>query len=139
MAMQGKTGAATHEAYFAALAEPRQGELRALHELIREAAPGLAPTMEFGMPGYGRYHYRYASGREGDAAMVALANNKNYISLYVTCVIGDRHLAETYADRLPKASIGKSCIRFKRLSDVDTGVLAELLRTAAEHPPGELT
>jgi hypothetical protein len=130
-----RTTSKTHEEYFAALAEPRQGELRAVHALIRESAPDLAPTMEFGMPGYGRYHYRYASGREGDAATVSLASNKNYISLYVSCVVGDRYLPETFADRLPGASVGKSCVRFKRLSDVDVGVLAELLRAAAGTPP----
>ncbi|MFE0027319.1 iron chaperone [Amycolatopsis sp. NPDC059021] len=138
MAMQGKSTAATHEEYLSALAEPRQGELRALHELIRATVPELAPTMEFGMPGYGRYHYRYASGREGDWALVMLASNKNYISLYVAAVVGERYLAESYADRLPEASVGKSCVRFKRLSDVDTGVLAELFTVAAAHPPGEL-
>jgi hypothetical protein len=87
------------------------------------------------MPGYGRYHYRYASGREGDAAAVSLAGNKNYISLYVSCVVGDRYLPETFAGRLPGASVGKSCVRFKRLSDVDVGVLAEMLRAAAGIPP----
>ncbi|GAA4528214.1 iron chaperone [Amycolatopsis samaneae] len=138
MATQGKSTAATHEEYLSGLAEPRRGELRALHELVRATVPELAPTMEFGMPGYGRYHYRYASGREGDWALVMLASNKNYISLYVTSVVGDRYLAESYAERLPKASVGKSCVRFKRVSDVDTAVLAELLREAAAHPPGEL-
>jgi hypothetical protein len=125
----------THEEYFAALAEPRQGELRALHALIRESAPDLAPTMEFGTPGYGRYRYRYASGREGVAATVSLASRKGHISLYVSCVSGDRYLPELFADRLPKASVGKSCVRFKRLSDVDIEVLGELLRAAAAHPP----
>jgi len=139
MAMQGKTTASTHEEYLAGLTEPRQGELRALHELVRANAPELTPTMEFGMPGYGRYHYRYASGREGDWALVMLASNKNYISFYVSCAPGERDLAEAYADRLPKANIGKGCIRFKRLSDVDTEVIADLVRYAAKHPPAELT
>lgn len=139
MAMQGKTSASTHEEYLAGLAEPRQGELRALHDLVRATAPELTPTMEFGMPGYGRYHYRYGSGKEGDWAVVMLASNKNYISFYVACTVGERHLAEAYADRLPKANIGKSCVRFKRLSDVDTEVIADLVRYAAKHPPGELT
>ncbi|MCR6485885.1 DUF1801 domain-containing protein [Amycolatopsis sp. OK19-0408] len=125
----------THEEYFAALAEPRQGELRALHALIREAAPDLAPTMVSGLPGYGHYRYRYASGREGEAATVSLASRKNGISLYVSCVAGDRYLPELFADRLPGASVGRSCVRFKRLSDVDIGVLRELLRAAAETPP----
>lgn len=136
--MQGKTTASTHEEYLAGLTEPRQGELRALHDLVRATAPELTPTMEFGMPGYGKYHYRYGSGREGDWAVVMLASNKNYISLYVACVVEGRHLAEAYADRLPRANIGKSCVRFKRLSDVDTEVIADLVRYAAKHPPGEL-
>ncbi|MGV9365397.1 DUF1801 domain-containing protein [Amycolatopsis sp. NPDC003731] len=125
----------THEDYFAALPEPRQGELRALHALIRESAPHLEPTMEFGTPGYGRYQYRYASGREGAAATVSLASRKGGISLYVACLAGDRYLPELFAERLPKASVGKSCVRFKRLSDVDIEVLGELLRATAEHPP----
>ena len=91
------------------------------------------------MPGYGRYHYRYASGREGDWMLVGMASNKNYISLYVTATTDDgRYLAETFRPRLPKASIGKSRIRFKRLSDVDTAALTELLQAASANPPGEL-
>jgi uncharacterized protein YdhG (YjbR/CyaY superfamily) len=131
--MQGKSDAATHEEYIDGLDEPRRGELRALHELIRATVPELEPTMAFGMPGYGPYHYRYASGREGDWFLIGFASNKNYVSLYVTATTPDGgHLAESYRPKLPKASIGKSCIRFKRLSDVDTSVLGELFRVAAK-------
>ena len=134
--MQGKSDAATHEEYIERLAEPRRGEIRALHELIRRTAPQLEPTMEFGMLGYGKYHYHYASGREGDWQLVGVASNKNYISLYVTAAAPDGgYLAETYKDQLPKASIGKSCIRFKRLGDVDQGVLERLVRNVAEVGP----
>jgi Domain of unknown function (DU1801) len=95
--------------------------------------PQLEPTMDFGMLGYGKYHYRYPSGREGDWMLVAVASNKNYISLYVTAAAPDGgYLAETYKEQLPKASIGKSCIRFKRLGDVDQEVLERLLRNVAE-------
>ncbi|GAA3818933.1 DUF1801 domain-containing protein [Amycolatopsis tucumanensis] len=128
----------TPDSYIDALDEPRRSDIRALHELIRDTAPELAPTTAFGMLGYGPYHYRYASGREGDSTVIALKSNKNYISLYVSAVVGGRYLAESYADSLPKASIGKSCIRFKRLADLDTGVLAEIFRLARENPPGEL-
>jgi hypothetical protein len=136
--MQGKSDAATHEEYIERLAEPRRGEVRALHELIRHTVPQLEPTMDFGMLGYGKYHYRYPSGREGDWMLVAVASNKNYISLYVTAADPDGgYLAERYQDRLPKASIGKSCIRFKRLGDLDQEVLEGLLRRVAElGPPG---
>ena len=134
--MQGKSDAATHEEYIERLAEPRQGEIRSLHELIRRTVPELEPTMDFGMLGYGKYHYRYPSGREGDWTLVAVASNKNYISLYVSASAPDGgYLAETYKDQLPKASIGKSCIRFKRLGDVDQEVLERLLRNVADAGP----
>jgi hypothetical protein len=70
--------------------------------------------------------------------LVAVASNKNYISLYVTAADPDGgYLAERYQDQLPKASIGKSCIRFKRLGDLDREVLEGLLRRVAElGPPG---
>jgi hypothetical protein len=133
MAMQGESDAATHDEYIERLSEPRRGEIRVLHELIRRSAPQLEPTMEFGLLGYGRYHYRYASGREGDWMLVGLASNKNYISLYVMATTADgRMLPDTYSDRLPKASIGKSCIRFRRLGDVDQEALATLLREAQQ-------
>lgn len=134
--MQGKSDAATHEEYIERLTEPRRSEVRAVHDLIRRTLPQLEPTMEFGMPGYGKFHYRYESGREGDRMLIGLASNKQYISLYVTATAPDGgHLAETYKDRLPKASIGKGCIRFKRLGDLDENALVTLLRQAVGSMP----
>jgi len=89
------------------------------------------------MLGYGPFHYRYASGREGDTTLLGLASQKRYISLYVLCANGGRYLTESYAERLPKASVGKSCVRFARLSDIDPAVLAELVTEAARLGPGD--
>jgi hypothetical protein len=120
----------TPDDYIAGLEEPRRGEIQRLDDLIRETLPDLEPNADGGMLGYGRFHYRYPTGTEGDASLVALSSRKRYISLYVLCADDRGYLAEQYADRLPKASIGKSCIRFKRADDVDFGVLRELLREA---------
>jgi hypothetical protein len=125
------------EDYIAALAEPRRTDVAALDALIREHAPGLEPVVAGKMLGYGPFHYRYASGREGDTTLLGLASQKRYISLYVLCASGGRYLAESYAERLPKASVGKSCVRFARLSDVDPAVLAELVTEAARLGPGD--
>lgn len=125
----------TPEEYFAALPEPRRGEVLALHDLIRREAPDLEPHIRSGMVGYGSYHYRYDSGREGDWFVVGLAGRRAYVSLYVSASDGDRYLAETYRDRLPKADIGRGCVRIKRLSDVDLTTVAELIRAAAAAHP----
>jgi hypothetical protein len=125
------TDAQTPRAYIDAIDEPRKSDIVALHELVQKAAPGLAPHIAYGMIAYGSYHYKSKSGREGEWSTIALASQKSYISLYVSCVKGGHYLAEEYQDRLPKADIGKSCVRFKRLSDVDTAVLDEMLREAA--------
>jgi hypothetical protein len=97
--------------------------------------PKLEPYMESGMIGYGRYHYRSASGREGEWCLLALASRKRYISFYVVAEDGKGgYLAESYRDRLPKADIGRSCVRFKRLDDLDEKVLREMMRAAAKRP-----
>jgi len=128
------TTATSPEAYIAALDEPRRSEIRRLHELIRDVAPQLEPHLEAGMLAYGRYHYRYASGREGDWFRIGLASHKRYISLYVMSERGGRYLAETYRERLPKADIGKSCVRFRSLAAVDLEALRSLIREGATDP-----
>ena len=105
------------------LGEPRRSEIAELHELIRDVAPELEVQAGKDMIGYGPFHYRYASGREGDA---------NYISIYVLCTKDGAYLAESYKDRLPKADIGKSC---KRSSDLDLGELRALLAEAVRLGP----
>ena len=129
--MQGSSNAKTHQEYIAQVEDKRRPDIQQLHDLILETAPDLEPTMEFKMLGYGKYHYKYASGREGDWMTLGVANNKQYISLY--CCAGDSegYVAERYKERLPKANIGKSCVRFKRLCDLDLDILKALIRETA--------
>ena len=121
----------TPDAFLDLIEEPRRAEMRTLHELIRGSAPDLEPVMMGKMIGYGAFHYRYETGREGDTAVLTLASNKNYMSLYVMCADGDGYLAERYKESLPKADIGKSCVRIKRLNDVDLDVVRDLVKEAA--------
>jgi hypothetical protein len=125
----------TPDDYIDTLDEPRRGEIRKLHDLIRETLPDLEPRVASGMIGYGSFHYRYASGREGDASLIALSSRKQYISLYVFCTLEGAYLAERYVERLPKASIGKSCVRFKHTDDIDLGVLRNLIAEAGRIGP----
>lgn len=98
--------------------------------MIRKTVPKLTQYMEVGMLGFGKYHYKYPSGREGDWALIGLASQKNYISLYVCATVNGKYLAEKYKALIPKASIGKSCIRIKHATDIDMPVLTAILKEA---------
>jgi hypothetical protein len=107
------------EDYIAQIDEPRKADIEALDKMIRaEGGPNVEPHIQYGMLVY--------------EPVAALASQKRYISLYVTCETEAGHLTDQYRDRLPRARIGKSCIRFNRLSDVDQDVLRDLIREAAE-------
>jgi hypothetical protein len=131
MAMEGQLKVTTPAEYNAAVDEKRRPDIAALDALIRRHAPHLEPVIMGGMLGYGPFHYRYASGREGDACTLALASNASYISLYCTGADADGFVAGRYVDQLPKASIGKSCVRFKRLADLDEKALVALIKQTA--------
>jgi uncharacterized protein YdhG (YjbR/CyaY superfamily) len=129
--MKGQLRASTPAEYLAQLEEPRKADVAALDALIRKVAPKLQPFIHSGMLAYGPCHYQYESGREGDWSRIFVASNQSYISLYVgSCGAGS--LAERYKDALPKAKIGKGCVRFKRLGDLDEAALKKLIREAAQ-------
>jgi hypothetical protein len=123
---------------FFADAGEREFELRALDTIIRETVPELAADrrvitgMSFPLLAYGMYHYKYASGREGDWPAVGMANQKNYISLYICALEGGSYLAEAYGKRLGKVNVGKSCIRFKKLDDLNVKELVKILEETEE-------
>lgn len=75
--------------------------------------------------GFGSYHYKYASGHEGDAPLVGFSPRKPAISLYLyTCDDGQKYDLE----QLGKYKMSKSCIYVKRLSDIDEAVLRKIVR-----------
>jgi Domain of unknown function (DU1801) len=131
MKMTGQLDVTTPAEYIAAVDDKRRPDIAALDALIRAHAPGLEPVIMDGMLGYGPFHYRYASGREGDACKLSIASNASYISLY--CFAGDAtgSVAERYVDRLPKAKIGKACVRFTKLASLDEEALVALIEETA--------
>lgn len=114
------------EAYFAAQPEARAADCRALAALMQRAS-GHPPAMWGRMVGFGHRHYVYDSGREGDIFEIGFASGKGDISLYLTCD-ASRHAG--LLSRLGKHRAGKGCLYIKRMSDIDSGVLAELCEAA---------
>jgi len=74
--------------------------------------------------GFDSYHYKYASGREGDMPRIAFSPRKNKLTLYV---IDDASKYPELRERLGKHKVSKACIYITRLSDVDMGALEELI------------
>ncbi|OGH13186.1 MAG: hypothetical protein A2687_05200 [Candidatus Levybacteria bacterium RIFCSPHIGHO2_01_FULL_38_26] len=130
------TSAKTPEEYIDLIAEPRKSEIIKLHKFIQKCIPNLKPHILYGMIGYGSYHYKYASGREGEWSVVLLASQKNYISVYVCGVKDGKYIAEAHKKDFPKASIGKSCIRFKKIDDIDVKVLEKIIKESEKSPLG---
>jgi hypothetical protein len=86
------------------------------------------------MVGYGKFPYRNYKNEQIEWPIVALANQKQYISLYICATKDGKYLAEMHKATLGKASVGKSCIRFKKLEDLNLPELKHVLRLAAQSP-----
>ena len=74
--------------------------------------------------GYGSYHYKYASGHEGDAPLIAFSPRASAISLYLHLPAEQR---EGLLQKLGKTKSGKGCIYVKKLTDINLDVLNELI------------
>ena len=107
--------------------EAKRQDCHELAEMMRRVT-GAEPVM-WGpsIVGFGSYHYRYESGREGDWMLAGFSPRKRDLTVYV--MAGFKGNAEKTLARLGKhkASSG-GCLYLKRLSDVDLGVLEELVR-----------
>ena len=118
--------------------EGRRPTLQAVHSLIRQAAPELAVSLDGPSVNYGPFHYRYESGREGDTHRLVLRDNARYVSLYVLAGDEGGYLAEQRASTLgPKVKVGKSCVTFTKVDDVDLDALGVLVRLAADQHASE--
>jgi len=100
---------------------------------MMEQIAGVGPRM-WGpsIVGYGRYHYKYASGREGDAFRLGFSPRKNALTLYLLGCDGDSGPPSALLDQLGKHKTGKACLYIKKLADVDVTVLEELIRLTWE-------
>src|SRR5215203_2223367 len=98
-----------------------------LIELMREWT-GFEPKM-YGptIIGFGNYHYKYASGHEGDAPLAGFSPRKDSIVIYVAPEFENR---EALLSKLGKHASSKSCIYAKKLDDIDTSVLKKIIKNS---------
>jgi hypothetical protein len=109
--------------------DQRQGEGRALDAIFREVTGFQARMWGPSIIGYGRYAYRYQSGRGGEYCATGFSPRGKAISVYgVTGFTGN----EALLARLGRHKLSKGCLYLTRLSDADQAVLRELIRSGLD-------
>ena len=98
---------------------------------LMEEATGFEPRM-WGehIVGFGSYHYKYDSGREGDSSLVALASRASSITFYLGTEFEDR---DELIAKLGKHKVSGGCFHVKKLADIDKSVLVEMVKNSVEH------
>lgn len=109
--------------------EQRREDCRAVVELMAEVSGEPAKMWGKSIIGFGTYHYRYESGREGDLMRVGVSPRARELTLYI--MPGFSNYGDLMS-RLGAHRTGKSCLYIKRLSDVDLDVLRTLIAASLE-------
>lgn len=130
MAYEQKTKPDTGDvgAFLAQVADPvKRSDSHKLIELLQQVS-GEPPVLWGTGIGFGQYHYKYASGHEGDAALIGFAPRKAEFSIYLMGTYLPEEIARRDAllAKLGKHRMGKACLYVKRLGDIDMAVLREL-------------
>ena len=105
----------------------RRADCEALVEMMSRITGAPATMWGAGIVGFGSYHYRYESGREGDAPLAGFSSRKGDISVYLMPGFEGQ---ETRLARLGRHKTGKACLYLRKLADVDLAVLEELVSSS---------
>jgi hypothetical protein len=109
--------------------ETRRAECYALLGMMKRVTRNDPKIWGTGLVGFGNYHYKYASGHEGDCFIAGFAPRKTALTLYITA--GVERFPKLLA-KLGKHKPGKGCLYFKKLDDVNLSVLEDLLTKSVE-------
>ena len=108
----------------------RRKDCEAVIEMMREVT-GEEPAMwGDSIVGFGQYHYKYASGREGDWPLTGVSPRKRNLTLYIMAGF-DRY--DALMSKLGKHTTGSSCLYINKLEDVDPAVLRKLVAESVAH------
>jgi len=105
-------------------------DVRKVASMMRKATGKRAKMWGSSIVGYGTYHYKYDSGREGDFMVTGFSPRKQALTVYIIC--GFKPF-DALMSKLGKYKTGKSCLYIRRLSDVDEKVLERLIVGSVKH------
>ena len=108
----------------------RRKDFLAIMELI-SAATGYEPKMwGLAIVGFGSYHYKYDSGREGDAPLTGIASRTNAITLYLSSNFDGR---QELLEKFGKHKTGKGCVYIQKMEHIDTTILIKMVKKSVAH------
>ena len=105
--------------------EQRRADCFAVAELLKKVTKAAPKMWGTSIVGFGEYHYKYASGHEGDSCLVGFASRKEALVLYL---MGRDETFNELLPQLGKYKSGKGCLYIKKLADVDLKVLQALIK-----------
>ena len=120
-----KATQASVDGYIAAISdESRRKDCEALAKLMAKATKQIPKMWGTSIVGFGSYHYKYESGREGDSCLTGFSSRKGDISIYLMASFPGH---DELLSKLGKHKMGKACLYVRKLSDVDLEVLEQLV------------
>lgn len=126
--------------YISSHKEPKRSDLEKLHQIILELMPKCKLWFLDGKNdenkivsnpniGYGLHLMKYADGKTRDFYKIGLSANTTGISVYIMGIEDKKYLANTFGEKIGKASVTSYCIKFKKLNDVNLEVLKEAIQS----------
>ena len=108
----------------------KKADAKKVATMMREATGCRAKMWGTSIVGFGEYHYKYASGREGDFFLTGFSPRKQALTIYI---ISGFSISPELMEKLGKYKTGKSCLYVKKLDDIDRSVLAKLIEESVAY------
>lgn len=108
----------------------KRADCRELMKLMSAVTGNRAKMWGPSIVGYGKYHYKYESGREGDFFLTGFSPRKQALSIYI---VSGFNINPGLMEKLGKYKTGKSCLYVKKLDDIDRAVLGQLVEESVAH------
>ncbi|HEY6506001.1 MAG TPA: DUF1801 domain-containing protein [Chitinophagaceae bacterium] len=130
-------------AYITSQPEPKRSDMQELHHIILKVMPACklwflngkdskGKTVSNPNIGYGSYTIKYADGTTREFYQIGLSANTTGISVYILGIKDKTYLAQTYGEKIGKASVTGYCIKFKTIKDINIDILQAAIRDGIE-------
>jgi len=130
-------------AYITSQSEPKRNDIQELHSIILQVMPACklwfldgkddkGKTVSNPNIGYGSYTIQYADGTTREFYQIGLSANTTGISVYILGIKDKKYLAQTYGEKIGKASVTGYCIKFKMLKDINIDILQAAIQYGVE-------